>query len=647
MLSIINRLKILRKPIGVAVGGLLFLFILPPLFAQPTPVSPISVEEQSGPDDVERQRLVEEKIEVIRKEFVAGNFAQVLKLCEEAEQIVPRHPSVNLYREWARQKLQRTRVGEHADVDKSELPTDVWSVSPTVSPVPPQATSIATPREDSTAAVVARSAQIPNTPSAASSGNFFFLLLLSGIAAGVLLVGYVLFVIVGQKKRQATAPTFLKAASSELQIIEEQQPTHADSAKSAVLSAESKPALSSPFPMPGLGLSDASGGGAGLGLAGLSTLATAPSIQSADNKSVSEEVSHSERPSETQYGLAEEPPPLPMGESWLSSPEPPQVTSPSSAEKQSPPATPQSPFVSFEDLGIALPLEEPEPPSPPAQKTYSASVEESRIVISPVPPSLEAATPEPERLSLEGDTVAGPARDAEIPAIQLEDIIGGHPVEQPLVSPSAHFSSGEPQSGLDSRQAGGASQGQPPLPDEKMSLEALSLDLAEGEMDGLSLDTLSPSVPPPLPTFDDTSGVKSTPPKPTDVSSEVVADNDERTKTLSLHADDLALAETKAIELPTTFTQPPPPEPPVPSEPSVPVSSEDIQPSDQQKLDERSERMFREQLERGLRAFQEQNYKQAVHFLSIAAAIHPENQEVREKLRLARERKRQQESRGQ
>ncbi len=56
-------------------------------------------------------------------------------------------------------------------------------------------------------------------------------------------------------------------------------------------------------------------------------------------------------------------------------------------------------------------------------------------------------------------------------------------------------------------------------------------------------------------------------------------------------------------------------------------------------LDERSERMFREQVDKGLKAVAERDWKQAVHYLSIAAAIHPDNDEVRTQLRAARDEK--------
>lgn len=58
------------------------------------------------------------------------------------------------------------------------------------------------------------------------------------------------------------------------------------------------------------------------------------------------------------------------------------------------------------------------------------------------------------------------------------------------------------------------------------------------------------------------------------------------------------------------------------------------------KLDERSERMFREQYDLGTTAFDAGQWKEAVHYLSVAAAIHPDHEDVRAKLREAREKKR-------
>lgn len=60
--------------------------------------------------------------------------------------------------------------------------------------------------------------------------------------------------------------------------------------------------------------------------------------------------------------------------------------------------------------------------------------------------------------------------------------------------------------------------------------------------------------------------------------------------------------------------------------------------------DERSERMFREQCERATKATAEGNWKQAVHYLSIAAAIHPEDSDVLRRLKAARDEKRRSEA---
>jgi outer membrane protein assembly factor BamD (BamD/ComL family) len=54
--------------------------------------------------------------------------------------------------------------------------------------------------------------------------------------------------------------------------------------------------------------------------------------------------------------------------------------------------------------------------------------------------------------------------------------------------------------------------------------------------------------------------------------------------------------------------------------------------------------MFREQYDRAQKAMSDRNWRQAVHYLSIAAAIHPDNEQVREQLKQARAEKRKQEA---
>lgn len=98
-----------------------------------------------------------------------------------------------------------------------------------------------------------------------------------------------------------------------------------------------------------------------------------------------------------------------------------------------------------------------------------------------------------------------------------------------------------------------------------------------------------------------------------------------------------AMAETVGTSEPA----PPPPQvapPPVAAEPESFYGT--TPPRGTAGLDERSERMFREQYDRGMKAYNDKNWKQAVHYLSIASAIHPDNEDVRSKLREAREMKR-------
>jgi hypothetical protein len=52
------------------------------------------------------------------------------------------------------------------------------------------------------------------------------------------------------------------------------------------------------------------------------------------------------------------------------------------------------------------------------------------------------------------------------------------------------------------------------------------------------------------------------------------------------------------------------------------------------------ESLFQMEREKGLKAFEEQDWKQAVHFLSVAASLHPDDQELAEKLREARKQRR-------
>ena len=53
-------------------------------------------------------------------------------------------------------------------------------------------------------------------------------------------------------------------------------------------------------------------------------------------------------------------------------------------------------------------------------------------------------------------------------------------------------------------------------------------------------------------------------------------------------------------------------------------------------LDSRNERLFQEELKKGMEAFDKQDWGHAVHYFSVAAALKPKDAQVREKLHQAR-----------
>lgn len=77
-----------------------------------------------------------------------------------------------------------------------------------------------------------------------------------------------------------------------------------------------------------------------------------------------------------------------------------------------------------------------------------------------------------------------------------------------------------------------------------------------------------------------------------------------------------------------------------PAEVAPTAARAEAAPAAAESLDERSERMFREQMDKARTAYNDQNWRQAVHFLSIASALHPENEEAKQMLKEARAEKR-------
>jgi hypothetical protein len=640
-------LKGLRRR-GVVV--MLSLLAVPSFCQMPANTPPPSANAAATVDDAECQRILDEKIEVIRKTFVAGDYAQVLQLCDEAELIAPRNSSVALYREWARQRMQRVQIGQHADVDKAELPTE--PASRQAPPIQPSPTVTEQTGGQKSASSLPSAGGESSAASPAAKRPSSVLLGVAAAVLGLLVVGYVGVVLYAKKRarREAISPATVEPRSESISHEIEEEPARREP-PSLAEPGRARPSESQPTPSlaaPGLGIAantpSSPAMGLGLGLAGAPSLGDI--VVPHAPKEEAEEPLRESTPSPSQAAVGPgpefEPPPLPAEEPWSAAVDDLMGSVPTTPEP--PPSTGgQLGFVSLEDLGIKLPSESNEPP-PSQEKVYAAAIDESRIVITPVPkkPVAGEPPPRPEEQGTEGETIGG-ALPHEVPIIQLEDIVGLGPEASPvsqervdteLPTEEAPKPEAKPlQPVMQEKEASPA--------DDTLGLEALTLDLAEEEWEGLSSEApAQPVSQVPSPENEDASTVVLSSPltKPTEH-----RDDNGETKTIAVNPPD-ALAETKVVEVPTTIASAKQSaeegkQPKEAAEAATPDASQTFQ---QKKLDERSERMFREQWERGLRAFEEGNYKQAVHFLSIAAAIHPENQEVREKLREARERKRQQ-----
>ncbi len=603
-----------------------------------------------------KQRQFDQLVENIRKQFVEAKYHEVLKLCEQADALIPNHPSTRLYREWSLQKLAATKIREHADVDFTEegrsveVPTPVAPATPTSAIETPPSTPAAT-RPTESQALPASSTETP-PPSRQSSLRVVLIAVVFILSAAVLVV-----IVVALRRRPAQGGAISPLRSEEeKELPRTESPAVGQSGSSLTSAGLSKEAEGAPLgtPTPGLGLPTFQFGG----------LATSPHVSSpgAEYPAAEPEAAPSAEPTV---------PPLPAdmlsaesGAAEL------KAISAQAVRSQGPPegvpalpelggVEPQAApgIVSFEELGIELPSEpEPLPEAPP--KAYSASMDGSRIVISPikeVPSSAPQRTepPQPKKIDIAEEITPAGTGPSEIPALSLEDVI------ERGSSAEASAKAAAPPTPL-AEEIESAS-GPPAL--EPVSSESLSLDLGEGELDELTLVAPESS---PSPSTESTEVETVTlAPSPAEVTLPESVGELEETKTLPVvpeNALDLeaALAETKAME-PMSPTAPPASAPPESEgEPSAvtaelkrilaaepakesPEQEEQVGPT-QKVLDERSERMFRDQYERGLKAFEAKNYKQAVYYLSIAAAIHPENPEVREKLRQAREFKRRQES---
>jgi hypothetical protein len=311
--------------------------------------------------------------------------------------------------------------------------------------------------------------------------------------------------------------------------------------------------------------------------------------------------------------------------------------------------------VSFEDLGISFPSEsEPSPelpsqagPTVPPPGGFSTVFEDDRIVIKPpATPVSSSGQPTPEVHESGGmpDVPAAPSKPGQV-SIDLDDLLFG--VASSLEAPSTP----EPQKGV---RADSPDATETVFEEDKGTAQArsaapapegfsLPIDFAEESLFVSSGSEPAPAKakgPSPEDTFHEQDTVMLAPSSHPD-------DQLDATKTIAPVAreqSDPALDVTKAPGADAAQAEKPGAAPPEPgkqaaADESFYVASPTPGVSGGQ-LDERSERMFREQYERGMRAMTDKNWKQAVHFLSIAAAIHPDSTEVRGKLREARDAKR-------
>lgn len=74
--------------------------------------------------------------------------------------------------------------------------------------------------------------------------------------------------------------------------------------------------------------------------------------------------------------------------------------------------------------------------------------------------------------------------------------------------------------------------------------------------------------------------------------------------------------------------------------PAPAAASDEVPVQSSESLDDRTERMFSDQMDKARRAVSEKNWRQAVHVLSIASALHPENEEAKQMLKDSRAEKR-------
>ena len=655
-----HRVRTRLRLVGMAAAAMVA--CLPAPVCAQAPTAPASAVDSLTPEEQQRRRaklVLDKLIGQIRDAYIAGQYQQVLDLVDEAEKTDPQNKTIQMYREWARERLLAGETGP----PRPRFASPPHDQQPTTFPVaPPVAVATPAPAAPSPAPTPAPS-PTPSPAVATSEGRDSALLtyILAAILGVVVIVGGALFAYVklaGKRKPAEPLPVpFAKPDDAEEEAESApsapQMPAASPLAAASPVGAPASPpsatgGLTSPLTQP-------QAGGVLFG-SGLSTpLFGTPTAVEPVN-------------AEPEPAVA-----APAAAAAAAKVFPADAPAVAAPEVQQPPKTPDT--ISF-DLPPILPEDSPaqpvgRPTAPAAERRASDTisfgslglVESGSDVVSPPPPVTTdevkpAIPPAPSIATISLDDVSAlvphrpedkpvPPKPATAPAapLALDDVAAPPPAGAGVVAPPAVGSPAmislddlmaspttpvEVVSEQDETETKIPAAPPPPVATIQLSDDTrlpFSVKAGEKTLHGQETIRLAPSELPPPPTRE-----------------AVVRMDDALSETKSLAGSGPVAAND------STATASPAPggagtaradnRTPSPDVGSFYVSTK---PGDKN-VDERGERMFRDQCARAKEAMAKKNYKQAVHYLSIAAAIHPEDEEVRRLLREAREAKRKQEA---
>lgn len=642
-----------KKPAALALLGLVILGVAAPVHAQltlppPAPTvaaTPASAEMSS--DEVarkERKKALDAIQQTIRESYVRGDYQASLDACAQAEKIDPANASARLYRELIQRKLASGAAATKA--------TPEFGTSFSASAVAPRS---ATPAATAAPAAAAEQAVKPaaqSENSAASSEavsqqtRSTHMIVIGGVAA-LLLTGAILLLSKRRKKQDEPLPEApislpgelarpasatrrtAAAGASAPNLLFANLPDDDDAAGESSIAEDIAKNLGTSSTSPSLGSSfefaipSATDDPADLPEGEVSAFhETMPTVIEAPADEQQAEPAKESEEEEDSLSLA-------MPELNLDQPAPAAPPAPTPATAPSASAESAGETVSFDDLGIVLLDEsqskaEPAPapaaaPAPAPAQPHDEPIVISADLVRPDPAPQPAKTPDP------GETVAQAARPEGI--IDLDDLLFG--TSAGMTSTNAAPAVAQP------------APAQPAKKDEES-------------------ETLFPPSPKPSPIVEDEAETLFQPPK---MAPKSAASSDEDpdwiSKTFGALEDTFHSEETLKISPQQIGVKPQPAEDSDATRTYTPSMSAAAQSPAQDEtrmappstpspnggeapLDERSEKMFREQFDRGNKALADKDWKQAVHYLSIAAAISPDNEQVRSLLRQAREEKRRQ-----